>query len=82
MSGIQSEQGAMQKASFGSDEGVETAVVYHYLMETVKLCGKSVWHFFGDLYNKVIDKNGHQYLFTPKSRLSLGRAVTHNPFLT
>lgn len=42
---------------FGSDEGAEMATAYHSIVETVKLCGKSVWHFLGDLYKKVIDKD-------------------------
>ena len=41
---------------FGSDEGAETAAAYHSIVETVKMCGRSVWHYFGDFFNKVIDK--------------------------
>ena len=33
---------------FGSDEGVEMSAVYHSIISTLKLCGKSVWNFFGD----------------------------------
>lgn len=42
---------------FGSDEGAEMAAAYHSIVETVKMCGRSVWHFFGDFFKKVIDKN-------------------------
>lgn len=41
---------------FGSDEGAEMAAAYHSIVETVKMCGRSVWHCFGDFFNKVIDK--------------------------
>lgn len=42
---------------FGSDEGAEMAAAYHSIVETVKMCGRSVWHFFGDFFRKVVDKN-------------------------
>lgn len=35
---------------FGSDEGVEMSAVYHSVISTLKLCGKSVWNFFGDYF--------------------------------
>lgn len=35
---------------FGSDEGVEMSAVYHSIISTLKLCGKSVWNFFGDYF--------------------------------
>ena len=35
---------------FGSDEGVEMSAVYHSIISTLKLCGKSVWNFFGDCF--------------------------------
>lgn len=35
---------------FGSDEGVEMSAVYHSIISTLKLSGKSVWHFFGDFF--------------------------------
>lgn len=35
---------------FGSDEGVEMSAVYHSIISTLKLSGKSVWNFFGDFF--------------------------------
>ena len=35
---------------FGSDEGVEMSAVYHSIISTLKLCGKSVWSFFGEYF--------------------------------
>lgn len=35
---------------FGSDEGVEMSAVYHSIISTLKLCGKSVWNFFGEYF--------------------------------
>ena len=35
---------------FGSDEGVEMFAVYHGIICTLKLCGKSVWNFFGEYF--------------------------------
>ena len=35
---------------FGSDDGVEMSAVYHSIISTLKLCGKSVWNFFGDYF--------------------------------
>lgn len=35
---------------FGSDEGVEMSAVYHSIISTLKLCGKSIWKFFGDYF--------------------------------
>lgn len=35
---------------FGSDEGVEMTAVYHSIISTLKLCGKSVSNFFGDYF--------------------------------
>ena len=35
---------------FGSDEGAEMSAVYHSIISTLKLCGKSVWNFFGDFF--------------------------------
>ena len=35
---------------FGSDEGVEMSAVYHSVISTLKLCGKSVWNFSGEYF--------------------------------
>lgn len=35
---------------FGSDEGVEMSAVYYSVIGTLKLCGKSVWNFFGEYF--------------------------------
>ena len=35
---------------FGSDEGAEMSAVYHSIISTLKLCGKSVWNFFGEYF--------------------------------
>ena len=32
------------------DEGVEMSAVYHSIISTLKLNGKSVWNFFGDFF--------------------------------
>ena len=34
----------------GSDEGVEMSAVYHSIISTLKLCGKSVWSLFGEYF--------------------------------
>ena len=39
---------------FGSDEGVEMSAVYHSIISTLKLCGKSVWNFFGEYFRCVV----------------------------
>ena len=35
---------------FFYDEGVEMSAVYHSIISTLKLSGKSVWNFFGDFF--------------------------------
>ena len=35
---------------FGSDGGIEMSAMYHSIISTLKLCGKSVWNLFGDYF--------------------------------
>ena len=40
---------------FGSDAGVEMAAAYHSIISTVKLHGKSAWHFLGTFFTKIFN---------------------------
>lgn len=40
---------------FGSDEGAKMAAVYHSIIATVKLQGKSVWEYLGKFFVKIVE---------------------------
>lgn len=40
---------------FGCDEGVEMAATYHSIICTVKLHGKSAWHYLGSFFTKIFN---------------------------
>ena len=39
---------------FGSDEGAEIAAVYHSIISTVKLQGRSTWDYLGKLNHEIL----------------------------
>ena len=54
---------------FGSDEGVEMSAVYHSIISTLKLCGKSVWNFFGEYFRcEVLGLDTHKEYLPSLSR--------------
>ncbi len=50
---------------FGSDEGVEMAATYHSIISTVKLHGKSAWHFLGTFFTKIFNGCRDFFNLTP-----------------
>ena len=40
---------------FGSDEGAESAAVYHSLISTVKLQGRFAWDYLGKLFTGILN---------------------------
>lgn len=40
---------------FGSDEGAEIAAVYHSIISTVKLQGRSVWDYLGKFFTGIFN---------------------------
>ena len=39
---------------FGSDEGAKMSAVYHSIVSTVRLKGRSAWEFFGTFFRDVV----------------------------
>ena len=50
---------------FGSDAGAEMSAVYHSIISTLKLCGKSVWNFFGDYFRCEVDGGDSYKAYLP-----------------
>lgn len=50
---------------FGSDAGVEMAAAYHSIISTVKLHGKSAWHFLGTFFTKIFNGCRDFFNLTP-----------------
>lgn len=50
---------------FGSDAGVEMAATYHSIISTVKLHGKSAWHFLGTFFTKIFNGCRDFFNLTP-----------------
>ena len=40
---------------FGSDEGAESAAVYHSLLSTVKLQGRFAWDYLGKFFTGIFN---------------------------
>ena len=40
---------------FGSDEGAEIAAVYHSIISTVKLQGRSTWNYLGKFFTGIFN---------------------------
>lgn len=40
---------------FGSDEGAEIAAVYHSIISTVKLQGRSTWDYLGKFFTEIFN---------------------------
>lgn len=40
---------------FGSDEGAEIAAVYHNIISTVKLQGRSTWNYLGEFFTGIFN---------------------------
>ena len=40
---------------FGSDEGAEMAAIYHSIISTVKLQGRSSWEYLGKFFTKIFN---------------------------
>lgn len=47
---------------FGSDEGAESAAVYHSLISTVKLQGRFAWDYLGKFFTGIL--NGCRYILS------------------
>ena len=52
---------------FGSDEGAKMAAVYHSIIGTVKLQGKSAWEYLGKFFVKVVEGCRDFASLTPKN---------------
>lgn len=52
---------------FGSDEGVEMAATYHSIISTVKLHGRSAWHFLGAFFTKIFNGCRDFFSLTPEN---------------